>query len=485
MQLFFHPTNIVLLNYFRINDPYRLVIILILVALLRLPLFLSPELITYAELKWMVLGQKIAEGGLIYHDILDDTGPLAAWMYGLSHLIFGQSTNAYAVLAVLLFVFQAGYFNLFLLRFKAYNENCYVPAWMYAILGFMAFDILSFSPELMGLTFVLFSIKNLFSHLEARFKSDAPIINAGLHLGIACLFYLPYLILSPAIILSMLFYTGTIRRRYLLFLYSLAFPFLMLYMYFYWAGQTDSLIICYFQSLFRFDYLRPLNFTTLVVLISIPMLVGGISIVRTLQAPSYINFQSRLQGVMIILLIFSSVGWLLWSRKSGSSLVLFVPMLAFFLAHSFLVFRSKIYQELYFTLYLLMILLVFYGSRFGKFGFDKITDFEKVIVHASESQFGDLRDKSVLILGYDLRPLYFARLATPYLNWEISSRKFGRLEYYDNITSIYNNILKDSPDFIIDHDELMPELIRRMPILERLYTKSQGDSDYVKYSKRP
>jgi hypothetical protein len=455
------------------------------VALLRLPLFLSPEIITYAELKWMVLGQKIAEGGLIYHEVLDDTSPLAAWTYGLTHLIFGKSTNTYAVLAVLLFIFQAGYFNLFLLRFKAYNENCYVPALIYATLGFMAFDILSFSPELMGLTFVLFSIKNLFSHLEARFKSDAPIINSGLHLGIACLFYLPYIVLTPAIILSMLFYTGTIRRRYLLFIYSLVFPLLILYMYFYWAGHTDSLIICYFQSLFRLDYLRPLNFTTLAVIIFVPMVVGGISIVRTLQAPAYINFQSRLQGVMLILLLFSSIGWLLWSRKSGLSLVLFVPMLAFFMAHNFLIIRRKVFQELYFSVYFILILTFFYASRFEKYGIEKITDFQKVIVDAPESQFGDLKGKSVLILGFDLRPLLFARLATPYLNWEISSRKFGRLEYYDNITSIYNDIITDLPDYIIDHEELMPELMQKMPLLKKLYVKSREDSDYVKYSKSP
>ncbi|MCC5927721.1 MAG: hypothetical protein JJU28_00615 [Cyclobacteriaceae bacterium] len=474
-----------MLNYFRINDPYRLVIILILVVLLRLPLFLTPDIITYSELKWMVLGQKVAEGGLIYFDIIDDTAPLAAWVYGIIHFIFGRSIQAYSVLAVLLFIVQAGYLNLFLLRFKAYNENNFVPALMYAILGFMAFDIISLSPELMGMTFVLFSVKNLFSHLEARFKSDVYIINAGLNLGVASLFYLPYLIFLPAILLSMLFYTGTVQRRYMLFFYTVSFPFLLLYIYYYWQGYTESLMICFFQSLFRFDYLKPLNFQTLLVLITVPTFVGGISIMRALQAPSYTNFQSRLQGVMLIMLVFSSIGWLLWSNKSGSSLVFFVPMLAFFTAHSILIYRKVLYQELYFTIYILSILFVFYASRFEKFGIEKITDFDKLILDTSGAEFGNLQDNSVLVLGTDLRPLYHGKHVTPYLNWIISSRKFSRLDYYDNLTSIYNNLMAESPDYILDYEDLMPELMHHMPLLSTLYSKRQVMPNYVKYSKAP
>jgi hypothetical protein len=70
-----------LLGYFRINDPYRLVIIFILLLILRLPYLISSEWLSIPELKWMLIGERMNDGAMLYVDIWDDIAPLSALVY--------------------------------------------------------------------------------------------------------------------------------------------------------------------------------------------------------------------------------------------------------------------------------------------------------------------------------------------------------------------------------------------------------------------
>ncbi|MGF1638715.1 MAG: hypothetical protein ACFCUU_16695 [Cyclobacteriaceae bacterium] len=434
------------------------------------------------EIKWMILGEKVADGALLYHEVLDSTGPLSAFFYGLADFIFGRSSAAFSTLAVILFLFQCGYFNYFLLRLKAYNENVYVPALIYALLGFMAFDTVSLSPQLMGTTFLLFSIRSVFAHLEARFKNDINIINAGMYTGVASLFYLPFIAFIPAMVLSLIFYSSTIRRRYFLLIYSIAFPFIILWGFYYWKGHTESLSISFFQSLLRFDYQHMLNFGTLITLIAIPAIILVLAILKTLQTPSYINYQSRLQGIMLLYLFFAIGGWLLWSEKSGASLIAFIPMAAFFITHYFLLFRRRLWQEIYFTLFALLILMSFYGNRFEKFGVHRLTNFDRILVDQQNNPYPEIAGHKILVLGNDLNPLLHASLATPYLSWQLSSMQFKRLDYYDNLSNIYLNFQNDPPVYIIDQESVLPEVFERIPSLGEQYQATGKTGLYKKIS---
>ena len=78
-----------MLSFFKINDPYRLISVFILLLAIRLPVILDPESLTLLELKWMLVGEKMGNGSTVYLDIIDDTAPFSAGVYWLADIIFG------------------------------------------------------------------------------------------------------------------------------------------------------------------------------------------------------------------------------------------------------------------------------------------------------------------------------------------------------------------------------------------------------------
>ncbi|NJN28475.1 MAG: hypothetical protein HC819_22135 [Cyclobacteriaceae bacterium] len=178
-----------MLGYFRINDPYRLLIIFIVLTLFRLPFLISPDWQTIPELSWMIVGERLNEGALLYVGIWDDLGPLSAIAYRLTDFVFGRSHLSFQILGLLIYFFQVFYMNYIALKHKMYNENNYLPALFYGILGLLFFNIIMLSPQLLGLTFVLLSLNSLFNHIETRNKTDGNLLNIGLYIGIASLFF--------------------------------------------------------------------------------------------------------------------------------------------------------------------------------------------------------------------------------------------------------------------------------------------------------
>jgi hypothetical protein len=55
---------------------------------------LDPSWLTVPELKWMLLGEKLNGGAMLYADILDNTAPLSALAYRLLNLVAGRSPLA-------------------------------------------------------------------------------------------------------------------------------------------------------------------------------------------------------------------------------------------------------------------------------------------------------------------------------------------------------------------------------------------------------
>ena len=99
-----------MLTFFRLNDPYRLVIIFFLLLALRIPAMLNDNL-TIPELNYMLVGEKLTNGADLYSEIWDNIGPLSAMVYALIDFLFGKSQLAYQIIAWLFVFFQAFIFN--------------------------------------------------------------------------------------------------------------------------------------------------------------------------------------------------------------------------------------------------------------------------------------------------------------------------------------------------------------------------------------
>lgn len=456
-----------MIRIFKINDPYRLIFALLIIVVIKLPVFINADLVTIPELKYQVIGEKLSNDGLLYAELWDNISPFSAIVYTFLDKIFGKSFTAYNILSLFIFFFQAAIFNIILIRKKAFNENVYVPALFYVLSGFIFFDVTSLSPELMGLTFIILIFDNLFSHLELRRKNDKNLINIGIYIGIASLFYLPYLVYLPAITLGLLFYTNTIKRRYLLMYYGTAFIFLLVWMYYYALGESSALINNFIVPLFSLDYQHYLLSNEILIITAVPLAYLLISIFKTFQSMGYTNYQSRIQNLIFLFFVFTAIGWFLWSQKSGASLVMYAPFISFFLAHYFLRFRKRLWREIYFYIFLFAIVFTFFESiAKGNFLSDKLS-LERLMVN--QDLANEFSANKILVIGDELSYYYNNSLATPYLNWTLSKKHLNNVHDYKNVVEIYENLKADPPEIIIDEKNAWPEIAKIIPELGREY----------------
>ena len=448
-----------------------------LLILLRLPILISPNWNTIPELSWMIVGERIDDGASLYINIWDDIAPLAAWTYGLIDFVFGRSPLSLKLIGLVVFFIQIFFLNYMALKHKMYNENNYVPAFIYGLLGILFFNVTVLSPQLMGMTFVLLSINHLFNHIETRNKTDGNLLNIGLYIGVASLFYLPFIILLIVHIMSLLFFTNTLRRRYLLLLYGVLIPLVICWLNYVWRGDTNNYFGHYLHSLFVKNSLKYLTVNNLIILGGATLLLFGIASFRILSGFGFTVFQVRIQKVMFFAFVMCLLIYLLYAESDGYSMVIFFPWIAFFLSHFFLKVRNSFRREIIFFIYLLTIISIYLLQTFHLFDFNVILGMDKLSVESMTVRHEDIKDKKTLILGSDIRPYAYTKQATPYFNWELSRDQLEYLSYYDNLEEIDSNFRKDMPEFIIDQIDLAPKLFNSIPLIGAEYEK-YGDGIY-------
>ncbi len=457
-----------MLRYFRINDPYRLIIIFVVLILFRLPFLLSSAWQTIPELSWMIVGERMNEGALLYVGIWDNIGPLAAWIFQAFDVLFGRSHLSLQIGGLLLFFAQIFYMNYLALKHKMYNENNYLPAFFYGLLGLLVFDLITLSPPLMGMTFVLLSMNSLFSHVESRNKVDGNLLNMGIFLGIAALFYLPYFLMLLVLIVGLLFFTNTILRRYLLLLYGFGIPLLICWLVYLRTGNTHELYTNYFRGLFVMDFTQYLSYKSILILSGATIFLFAIAALKTLSGFGFTVFQVRVQKVMFFAALVSLFTYIFYADKDGYSLIIFFPWVAFFLSHFFLSIRHRLKREIGFLVYFLSIVIVYFSIAFNWFSLNQLIHFDAIILKSpanSEIYAG----KKILVFGPDIQPYSSGKQATAYFNWNLSRGQLEHLNYYDNLEAVDKNFRNDMPEIIIDQAGIAPKLFELNPLLGAEY----------------
>lgn len=127
-----------LLRFFRINDPYRLLAIFILLLLISIGFFIDPVATTLSELKAFVLGEALNSGKSLYTQVHTSQAPLTAWLFGWLEWLFGRSLTARHVVAFLLIFIQGAYFAILLISNKAQSESTYLPAFLFGVVCFFS-----------------------------------------------------------------------------------------------------------------------------------------------------------------------------------------------------------------------------------------------------------------------------------------------------------------------------------------------------------
>jgi len=438
-----------------------LVLVLLILVGLRIPFLIEEIIPTIPQFRWMLIGERLAEGGFLYRDLYDYIAPLSALVFQLIDYIFGRSLLASAILSIVVVLIQSVIFNNFLLSNKAYNEGTYIPAYCYAVFMSLHFDFLVISPSLLSLTFVLLALSNIYKRIDNQTR-DELFMRTGVYLGIAAMFFLPTVMLFLTFLIILIVYSNSLLRRLLLMSVGFALVGLIVTGYFYAIGALDGFKAFFLSSLWNFSNVNYFSSWRVIAFLAFPVLLVVFTIFYIYWKGKYANFQLKFQQAMLFLLVGSGMMLLIVIEHAYFSWIFMMPVAAFFMAHLLLLMKNKLYLE---GLNIVMLILVFLISSISyKWSLEK----EESYFVRNETPI-ILEGKKILVLGDELFNYQSATSATPYLNWRINRTVFQETAYYDNLTNILAAFESDPPEMIVDQEGLMPKVMELIPILKKTY----------------
>lgn len=466
-----------MLRFLRINDPYRLLAILFFLILFSLPLMINPPAITRPELKAMVIGEAVGNGQLMYAEVYDPTAPLAAGTFGVIEWLIGRSVMGRQIIALILIFFQAAFFAILLINNKAYNDNTYVPGFIYGLLCFVSFDFLSVTPELLGSTVLLLALNNLFREIEFRVERDGIIVNVGFYIGLASIFVFTYSIFLVAAFVILFVFTRISFRKSLLLLFGFFLPHVVLVVLFFYKDALPVLWTNFYLENFAHTDVNLISGKSLLVLGAIPATYFVFSLFMMTREARFTKYQSQLFQVMFLWVVFCVIEVFLTRQLSPHSMIIMIPSLAYFFSHYLLLIRRRWIAEM--MLWMLIIGVISISNMAMKGNIASI-DYSRMYV-STPKRTTPVTDKKVMVLGDDLSVYKDNKLGGYFLDWRLSQRTLGETQYYENVLKVDEMFQQHPPDVIVDKLGMFNGLASRIPSLNMKYRK-QGENVYVRTS---
>jgi hypothetical protein len=451
-----------LLNFFRVNDPFRLIGIGIYLLLLTLVyLLFNPFPITSAQLIWLILGERVGDGYLLYKDIIDDTGPLAAGFFMLMDLIFGRSLLAHELTGRILIVFQILYWNSILIKFRSFDENTYLPAIIMAALFHFSFDMLSLSPALLASCFLILALGQLFSQTVLQKEGSESTLLIGVYAGIATGFQPNYLLFLPYLILTGITISGFSFRQLMLSLIGYFLPLMLIGVFYFWTEGLVEAIEIWPLSFLSEKYYHQSRLDWL-MLGAFPIVLAAIGyFVSTIMKASTINQQKQRQ-LVILWLIFAAFEFLIIKRQGAFQLVIFIPVLTYLISLFYIYFRSGIIANGTF----LLLILAFPAFTWW-FWHQEITG--DYFVRKSTNQ----PEKSLMVLGNDLSHFQNSNLGGPFLNYNLSRVYLEQERGLPEQARIYQMLQVQKSEVVLDPNGEFKRLLEQFPPLQDDYKSTK------------
>lgn len=468
-----------MLSFFRVNAAYQMISVVVFFLLLRLPFFFGGIPLLIPELSWMLVGEQMNHGFMLYRDVWDNVSPFSGLAYWLIDSVFGRSQGVYQLIAAGLGIIQILYFNYVIFSREVFPERTYIPGALYAIFLNISFDLGTLSPMLMANTFLLFAF-GLIVKILVRREATNQVFEMGLYIGIATLFYLPASLFMVWAFLALLFYTGATIRHHLLGLFGSLFPLLMVLLFFYMNDGIESLNRNLLTSVFQVKQYNLTDFSSLLASLLLPLGFGILGFMRIFTTLRFVNYQTRIQQVMALWFIVSVFTIPLMQYLAPMQFVIFIPPAAFFATHYFQSFKRKSFgDEFQFILMTAVIVFIQYQGTRGILQGISMGKLEN-LRSKSASLPAEIKNKRILVLGQHAGEYKENYSATPYLNWDLSSYDLKNLDNFDSVIHVYDNFRKDPPDYVIDKVNIMPKLLSRVPALQSQYKLSPWKGIYQK-----
>ena len=320
-----------MLTFFRTNQLFSSILLVFYIFILRFSVFVAP-------FKWNPSGEGILS-------------------YLLYELLGSQTIWAHA-LAIFLLVIQGFLINSIVLRGRLSNEVNLFPGVFYVFVSCSVPDFLYLSPVLIGNTFVLIALIELFSTYKVASCADR-IFNVGFWTGVASLFYFPFIFFFILINAGLNILRAFNIKERLMLMIGLAMPFLLASM-------------CYFAT-DQFDFFWEIQFSNNLAFMSfggdlpgwevyIKVILFAVAILFVvLNNASYMakrNIQSQKKiNILYWVMISAFISTFFQANLSFEHLIMLAPPLGVFLGFTFTDLKSQWAESIHFLMLLLALSL--------------------------------------------------------------------------------------------------------------------------------
>jgi Family of unknown function (DUF6427) len=467
-----------MLSFFKVNANYHWISLVVLLGLMRLPFLFHPLPLLIPELQWMLVGEKMAQGFMIYRDIWDSLSPLSAIIYWFIDSIFGRSQPAYQIIAAVLTIFQALYFNYLGQQRQFFSERNYVPAFLYILFVNISFDFSTLSPALMSTTFLLLALGGLTKQMQREGITE-DVFEIGFYLSIAALFYIPSAIFIVWLFFVLLIYTGANIRLHALAIFGFAFPIALTVIYFFYQDALDALSRNLLFSVFQSRQYNLNSFQSVIITLFIPILIGVLGFFRTIAFGRFTNYQTRIQQIMMLWFMAGVLTIALMPYIAPMQFVLLVPPLVFFTNNFFLLSKRRIWLSELLALGIVTVILIlqYRGVTNSEPGWT-VARLDNLRTKTAPLPI-EIKNQRILVIGNDEGEYRDNFPATPYLNWDLAQYDLDNPENYQSVISIYDNFTADPPKYVIDKTNTMTKIFKHIPKLANRYRPTTTKGIYV------
>ncbi|MCU0416382.1 MAG: DUF6427 family protein [Cytophagaceae bacterium] len=467
-----------MLSYFRETDIFRFVALFFLCLAIRF-FYLTADVSIIPSVRWLSIGEIMGSSSILYRDIWTTLEPFSASVYMIVVTLFGKSFVSLRFLSMLLVFAQALLFNYYANKSQVFSERTAYPALFYLLFASTNYDFFTLSPILMGLTFLLPVLNILFIDVRIGDKPNNHFL-AGLFLGIASLFYLPYMLMLPLTVLCFIAFSNFDFTRVFQLVFAFLFPWAVVSAYYYFQSglweMVQQLLVGYIGSerIIYIDYNVFLQHSAPLVLL------GAMSFFYTTTVSNLLNYQYSSIKIMIFWFFTAILSIYFMNEWSYYSTIPMIPCFAFVATHFYISIRKRWMAEVAFLTMILMFGFIHYNT----FSLDI-----KRAAHSSSSILtytnqpirfdGDkVENKTVLVLGKNHLPYLHNRRHPVYADWNLAKKDFTHLNQYRHISNVYSKLSLYPPDFIVDEVQLMPVLFIKIPEWKNLYTPSLDQKMY-------
>lgn len=429
------------------------------------PLGLSKPLLQY-----LVLGERLNEGLVLYRDVIDDIGPLSAGLFSILDWVFGRSPIVYEILGRILIFLQAFYWNTILIRYRVFQENTYLPALIFTALFQISFDLNYLSPQLLGGTFLVFALGQLFSQTVLQKETSESTLLIGLYGGIATGFHWNYLLFLPYLLLAGIAISGFNFRQVILSLVGFIAPILLIMVFSYWNNSLSEALTL-IPILFTYPKYPFLPWLQIATFIGLPFLLGFLGYVFSVFfAGSTINQQKQRQ-LIFIWLIFGSIEFFLVKRQAPFQLGILFPSLVYLITAFFIHGGTNLLVR--FAFLLVVIGLPVYGWWFWG------TNSSNSYFVVASKPHSEISGKKILV--WDDQPeLYLNNsLGGPFLNPQLAEQLVQSELSLSEKSMIYQSFTRQKPEIIFDNSGRFKIFLSEYPALQKWYTEKEKGVFYL------